>query len=97
MNSTMERADFFQVLREGGTVTYKGSLIKSVADIPSEAELAQGDPAAELEAKQNILAEMDRLKNELAILRSAESKVEKEETVKGRKADASSDAAVVKS
>lgn len=89
----MTREDFFRVLREGGSVVYNGFLVKTVADIPSEAELAKGNPDAEAEAKANILAEMDRLKADLALLKTPEVK----EEVKGRKAEAADAAAAPKS
>lgn len=71
MRSTKTREEMIEILRRGETVTYQGNIIRNFADIPSEAELSKGNTAAEEEAKKNILAEMQRLQAEFALLEPA--------------------------
>lgn len=55
-------------IQAGRTVTYRGVFYSSIADLPSEAELAKGDKAQEEAARLSIEQEMARLKAELAKL-----------------------------
>ena len=70
MGSTLNRQQMAEVLRNRGSVTYQGRIIKDISEIPSEAALAVGNPAEEKVAESNILAEMTRLKEELAKLKA---------------------------
>lgn len=45
--STLTRQEMAAVLQDKGTVVYKGRLIRSVQDLPSEAELSIGKPEEE--------------------------------------------------
>lgn len=58
------RADLEQVIIQGGSVRYKGRIIKRVQDLPSDAELAGGDPQREATALADIDAQIARLQNE---------------------------------
>lgn len=68
--ATLTRQEMADILRDGKrSVLFEGRIIKHVSQIPSEAELAVGNPEEEKKAQENILAEMERLKAELAILK----------------------------
>lgn len=58
-------------------------IIDSVSKLPSEAVLAKGDKEAEKQAKASIQAQMESLKNQLALLDEPEVAVDEEETDKG--------------
>jgi hypothetical protein len=58
------RADLEQVIIQGGSVMYQGRVITRVQDLPSEADLAAGDDAAEQTALGNLQAQIDKLTNE---------------------------------
>ena len=70
MGSTLNRQQMAEVLRNRGSVAYQGRIIKDISEIPSEADLAVGNPVEEKAAESNILAEMARLKEELAKLKA---------------------------
>jgi hypothetical protein len=57
------------ITEDRGSVVYNGRIIRRISEIPSEAELAVGNPAEEKKAENNILAEMERLKAELELLK----------------------------
>lgn len=57
------------ITEDKGSVVYNGRIIRRISEIPSEAELAVGNPVEEKKAESNILAEMDRLKAELELLK----------------------------
>lgn len=54
-----------EVIREGGSVTLGGIIYTNVADLPSEVELAQGDPVKEAAAVDALKAEIERLHSQL--------------------------------
>jgi septal ring factor EnvC (AmiA/AmiB activator) len=63
------REHLVKAIREGGAVLHGGRLIEKVEDLPSEAELVQGDPAKEQAAAENLDAQIQALveqKNRLA-------------------------------
>lgn len=78
------------IINNGGSVTFGGRLIKSIKELPSEAELSVGDSKREAEAKANILAEMDRLRLELEKLKGETEEIK---NTKPRKAVDNSTAA----
>ena len=55
----------------GGSVLYHGIVISSIADLPSVAALAQGDPAKEAVAIVALTAQMQALQADIARLRPA--------------------------
>lgn len=57
-----------QAIRGGGSVLHDGRTITRVQDLPSEAELAQGDTAAEEAARASIAERQAQLDRERAIL-----------------------------
>lgn len=79
----MTRKEMIQVLQEGGSVLYQGSVITRYEDLPTEAELAKGDAAAEAAAKNSLQAEIERLKAQLTYLDGDKPAAKKvEETAK---------------
>ena len=63
---TMERT-----IASGGSVLYHWVVISSIADLPSVAALAQGDPAKEAVAFAALTAQMQALQADIARLRPA--------------------------
>lgn len=86
--SILTRQQFIDTLKRGETVIYKGQLIKTFSQIPSEAELSLGNPEMEEKAKESILEEMERLKGELELLKKEDKsgKVRKEAAEVAQKA-----------
>lgn len=82
-NSTLNREQMAEILRDGKrTISYKGRLLKTIADIPSQAEFALDNPTEAKQAESNILEQMEELKAQLALLKGAASE---EKTTKVRK------------
>lgn len=80
----LTRQEMARIIREDhGSVCYKGRIIKDISQIPSEAELSVGNPELAKDAEKNILAKMEELKAELALLKD---KPEEESKPKVRKA-----------
>ena len=70
----LSREELKQVFAEKGSVIIDGVLYRSEADLPSEAELSAGDEGREEQAAGEILAEMERLQNELNIINERKSR-----------------------
>lgn len=60
-----------EVIADERSVMHNGQILSSLEQLPSEADLAAGDPAKEAEAKANYQAEIERLQGELAKLQSS--------------------------
>lgn len=71
MRGMLSRQEMERVIQQGGAVLYRGRSIARVQDLPSEAELAQGDPQAELQAAANLQTQMAELQRQLAQLQPA--------------------------
>lgn len=79
----MTRTEMARIIREDrGSVTYQGRIIKSVEDLPTEAELAAGNVQEEKRVQADILGEIAKLKAELDKLQT----VSVEDKPKTRKA-----------
>lgn len=65
---TMSREEMERVLQDGGTVLYRGTIRTTAAELPGEAELAQGDPAKEAQARAGLEAQIAALRAELGLL-----------------------------
>ncbi len=68
-NHKLTRKGMEQIVQGGGSVLHKGQLFTTVAQLPTEAELAKGNPLAERAAEQDLKrrlaetqAELDKLK-----------------------------------
>lgn len=70
MADTIGRAAMEAAISRGGAVLYQGRIISRVADLPSEAELAQGDPAAEQAAAESLRAQIAQAQQLLAQLQA---------------------------
>jgi|ERR1043165_4290346 large subunit ribosomal protein L21 len=68
MSDYNQREHMAQVLSEGGGVYHKGRILTSQHELPSEAELAKGDPVREARAKESIAARRAALDAEEAKL-----------------------------
>lgn len=66
----LTRKEMERVLAEGGSVLYKGAIITNAAELPSVADIAQGDPAQEAAAKSDLEKQVKDLQAQLATLRS---------------------------
>lgn len=60
-----------EVIREGGSVLYRGRVISRIEDLPSPAVLAIGDPAKEQEIAHSLQAQIDQLQAQLAQLQGS--------------------------
>jgi hypothetical protein len=68
MATTLTREQMETVIRRGGSVLHNGQTITRVQDLPSLAELAQGDPAAEAEALKALQQQMAEVQSQIAKL-----------------------------
>lgn len=64
-----QRSEMEKVIRSGGAVIHKGVHYRSISALPSEADMALGDPDREAEAAKELSAEVERLNAELAKLK----------------------------
>lgn len=70
---TIGRAAMEQAIRSGGSVMHQGRLITTVEQLPSEAELAAGDPEAEQAAQASLQAKVAELQRQLAQLEARQA------------------------
>lgn len=86
----LSRSEMEAVISGGGSVLHGGRIITRVQDLPSEAELAQGNPDATQAAQARLEAEVARLQEQLARLQqqppAAPSGGEPPPAPKGKKA-----------
>jgi hypothetical protein len=75
----MTREEMIGVIRSGQTVIHKGRLLVTEADVPSEGDLAQGDPAKIQAARKTLEARKRAIDLELAAL---EAPIKPEPTAK---------------
>jgi len=66
--ATLTRDEMEAVIKGGGSVLYQGRTLSSVAQLPSVAELAQGDPDKEAAATADLQAQIAQLQQQLATL-----------------------------
>jgi hypothetical protein len=86
--NTIGRAAMEQAIRSGGSVMYQGRLITAVEQLPSAAELAAGDPAAEAEAQASLQTQIAELQRQMAQLEARQQPGGKAKTpAKGEKAE----------
>lgn len=69
----LTRAEMEQVIREGGSVLHGGRLISQVEQLPSAADLAQGDPVAESAVANALQEQIANLQAQLNKLTSPAS------------------------
>ena len=68
INNRLTRHGMEKAIRSGGSVLHNGTIISSVDKLPTEAELANGDTAAEEAARAGIEERQAALDRERAIL-----------------------------
>lgn len=88
--STLSREQMAEILRDGKrTISYKGRLLKSISDIPSQAEFALDNPSEVKQAESSISEQIEALKAQLALLKGSATPAaaaSEEKTTKVRKA-----------
>lgn len=65
---TISRAEMQSAIAAGGVVLHDGRIYNDPNLLPTEAELAKGDPAKEEKAREDLQAQIDALKSQLAVL-----------------------------
>jgi len=84
----MKRSEMEQIIVQGGSVLYQGRTISRVQDLPSEADLAVGDPAQEAAATAALQAQMADLQAQIDRLsQPAKTKEPKDPRAKGGEGD----------
>lgn len=71
--AALTRAEMEATLAAGGSVLYGGRLIARVEHLPSEAELAQGNPDAEAVVAEKIQAQIGKLQEQMAKLQEQQT------------------------
>ena len=66
----LTRAEMVEIIRRGESVSIAGHIYNSEAGLPSEAQLAVGDPAAEAAAERDLHSKIDALTAQLGALKS---------------------------
>lgn len=66
----LTRAEMERVIAEGGSVLHGGQHISQIKDLPTEADLAKGDPDKEQAAAGNLQAQIDALQAQLGALQT---------------------------
>ena len=64
--SSYTRAQMEEIIKSGMSVNYRGSIISSLADLPSEADLALGNPEMEIVTLESLDQQIARLQAERA-------------------------------
>lgn len=57
----LTRAHMEEVIAKGGSVLHNGEILKTIEQLPTEAELSEGDPLAEQAARDSIDAQIAAL------------------------------------
>jgi len=55
---TLTRAEMEDVIRGGGSILWQGQIVAHIGQLPSEADLAAGDPALEAAARAALDAQI---------------------------------------
>lgn len=88
-----ERERAIQAIRDGGSAYIKidGAIVHvtNLAEVPSEADMAMGDPEQEKLALDSIQAQMDLLKEQAAKLQKVQSQIEQSQSDKSTKGNKS--------
>lgn len=70
MPGMMSRAEMEQVIRSGGSVLHQGSVITRLELLPSEADLARGNPEQEAAVAEGLRAQLAELQAQLERLQA---------------------------
>ena len=71
MATSMTRKEMQEILEAGGSVLHGRQIITDPAHLPSAADLAKGDPAAEATATADLKAQLAEVQRQLAELKPA--------------------------
>lgn len=72
VDGKLTRAGMEQAIKDGGSVIYRkpgdkaSKVLTSLAELPTEADLAAGDSQKESQARENLLRQKDAIDKELA-------------------------------
>lgn len=66
--ATLTRDEMRKVIQEGGSVLWQGHTLTRLEQLPSEAQLAQGDPEKEHAATESLQTQIAQLQAQLAQL-----------------------------
>lgn len=69
----LNRAEMEQIIRSGGSVAYGNQILTTIAQLPSDAALAVGDPVKEQAAMADLQAQIAALQEQAATLSAAQS------------------------
>jgi hypothetical protein len=61
-----------KVIKDGGSVMYRGRIINALHHLPHPADLALGDPAKEKQVETDLVAQMDKLREKLDLIRQSQ-------------------------
>jgi cell division protein FtsB len=71
--ATLSRDQMEAVIANGGSILYGGRLITRVEHLPSEADLAAGDPTAEAKAAEKLERQMAQLQEQMKKLQEQQA------------------------
>lgn len=71
---SLSRAEMERTIAQGGSVLYQGRIISRAQDLPSEADLARGDPDAEAQTQTRLEAQIAELQAQVQRLQGGERK-----------------------
>lgn len=75
------------ILVERGSVCWNTKVINNIADLPTEAEMALGDPEKEAEAKISLQKQADAIKEQLRLLEESAKEKDSKKVVKEKKSE----------
>jgi hypothetical protein len=82
--ATLSRDQMEAVIANGGSILYGGRLITRVEHLPSEADLAAGNPDAEAKAAERLQQQMDALQKQMARLQEQQQATPAKAPAKGK-------------
>jgi hypothetical protein len=88
----LSRADMEKIIKEGGSVIYRGEHILKIEDLPSETDLVIGDASAEEARARTLRDQIETLKAEEARLAQAHAERAAARTAAARAATSESEA-----
>ncbi len=65
------RAEMEAIIKAGGSINTRGQIITKIAELPTDAELARGDSAREVEVAGSLQEQMAELQRQMALLGQA--------------------------
>lgn len=72
--ATLTRSQMEQVIANGGSVLHGGKIITRVMDLPTDADLAVGDPNRETQIANDLQQQIDHLQAQMERLQAGKQK-----------------------